>query len=102
MKKKFEDELYDIQKECELCSYDSKTGQTQTLYEKSLPYLNMCALYGADSCNGPVLVIDKFGDCYPYFGPIYSLPDPKEVTSEESEALTYAFINFIEEKMNEE
>ena len=52
----FEDELYDIQKECELCSYDPKTGNTETLYEKSLPYLNVCSLYGVDSDMGCFMV----------------------------------------------
>ncbi len=43
--------------------------------------------------------VDSWGNIYYEYDPIYDLPDPKEVTKEESDALTYAFINFIRENM---
>ena len=38
---------------------------------------------------------DMFGNVLTYSMPVYSLPDPEIITQEESDALTYAFINYI-------
>lgn len=42
---------------------------------------------------------DMFGNPLTYSVRIYSIPDPKIITQEESDALTYAFINYIKGKL---
>ena len=42
---------------------------------------------------------DIMGNVYFDYVPIYSLPDPKVVTQAEGDALTYAFVSFIMERV---
>ena len=69
----------------------------QSFAEKSLEDDHVYSTYEAsyvETIYAPT--IDAFGNVYPNYILIYSLPDPKVVTQEQGDALTYAFVNFIE------
>jgi len=42
---------------------------------------------------------DVMGNIYFDYVPIYALPDPKVITRAEGDALTYAFVTFIRERV---
>ena len=46
--------------------------------------------------------IDAFGMSYDEHTPVYALPKPSDITKEESDALTYAFITFLKGKIKYE